>query len=331
MVTAPEDPIEAIKRRNEERAQKLKEKIASGEFFGFTEAIDEIAEAPSEQTLETASEFDLSSFPPPPDTGTIPIGEEEPVSAPSDGGLDIEITPLPTEPVSAIAEPESAAADLDIEVTPQVEQMPVAEVPVAEPVNVEAPPPPPDEIAAVTFPTADGIAVEEPSPVDLSAISFDGDDYGDFPIPDTWEGEAVPAAEAVEPVQVVSEPEVFITAEPEVEIAISSVEETIEEAAPVTEIVEPELVEEPIAAVAEPIPEIIVPEPEPEIVPVETAPVVAAIEPEPALVAEPDSDQLTISVDIDVKGNNVRVRRENIDMEGTIDLFKKIIEKYEGR
>lgn len=331
MVTAPEDPIEAIKRRNEERAQKLKEKIASGEFFGFSEAIDEIAEVPSETPQEIASEFDLSSFPPPPDTGTIPVGEEVPVSVPSDGGLDIEITPLPTEPGSAVAEPESVVADLDIEVTPQVEHIPAAEVRVAEPVNIEAPPPPPDEMVVTTLSTTDDTVVEEPAPVDLSAISFDGDDYGDFPIPDTWEGEAAPADEAVEPVQVTPEPEVFVTAEPEVDIAISSAEEIIEEAEPVVEIIEPEPVEEPIIAVAEPVPEIIVPEPEPEIIPVEATPVVVAVEPEPAIVAEVDSDQLTISVDIDVKGNNVRVRRENIDMEGTIELFKRIIEKYEGK
>ena len=114
MVTAPEDPIEAIKRRNEERAQKLKEKIASGEFFRFGEAIDELAETPPETVHEIASEFDLSSFPPPPDTGTIPIGEEETVSVPPPvgmvaeplvpDGLDIEITPLPTEPASTMAE-----------------------------------------------------------------------------------------------------------------------------------------------------------------------------------------------------------------------------------
>ncbi len=287
MVTAPEDPIEAIKRRNEERAQKLKEKIASGEFFGFSEAIDEIAETTPEQTQETASEFDLSSFPPPPDTGTIPVGGEEPFSVPSDGGLDIEITPLPTEPAAVIAESVSASTELDIEVTPQVEQMPAAEVPVAESVDIEAPPPPPDEMVAVTLPTADDAVVEEPAPVDLSAISFDGDDYGDFPIPDTWEGETAP--EEIEPIAVVSEPEI------------------VEE--PIAVVSEPEIVEEPVAVVAEP------------------TPVVVAVEPEPAIVSEVDLDQLTISVDIDVKGNNVRVRRENIDMEGTIDLFKRFIEK----
>ncbi len=320
MVTAPEDPIEAIKRRNEERAQKLKEKIASGEFFGFSEAIDEIAEAPPEQTQETTSEFDLSSFPPPPDTGTIPVGGEEAVTAPSDSGLDIEITPLPTEQTPVVAESETAPADLEIEVTPHVEQPPVTEAVVTEPepVETEAPPPPPEEMVAATAPVGSDIVADEEPVVDVTGITFDGDDYGDFPVPDSWEGEAAPVAES-EMAATAPEPEPAVIAEPEpVSEPVTAVTEP-----------EPEPVVEPEPIVIEPEP--VVAEPEPDITPVETAPEPVVVKPEPAVVAKIEPEQLTISVDIDVQGNNVRVRRENIDMEGTIELFKKIIEKYEGR
>ena len=315
MVTVPEDPIEAIKKRNEERAQKLKEKIASGEFFGFGEAIDEIAETPVEQPQETASEFDLSSFPPPPETGTIPISDEdteislpvvesEPESLVTDG-LDIEITPFPSEPepaptpVSTIADTDEPAGGLEIEVTPQVEQPSVSEplMEEPEPVEVEAPPPPPEEMVAATLPADDGIEPAITTPVEITGISFDGDDFEDFPIPDAWEGETAPAVEA-EPAQVTPEPE------PVEEPVIAAVEPTPE----------PEPVEEPVIATVEPTPEPTV----------EEKPI------EPIIPAKTEPEQLVISVDIEVQGNNVRIRRENIGMEGTIELLKRIIEKYEG-
>jgi len=363
MVTAPEDPIEAIKRRNEERAQKLKEKIASGEFFGFGEAIDEIAETPPETVQETTSDFDLSSFPPPPDTGTIPIGEEETVDDPSPDitieeppvpeGLDIEITPLPTEIAPTMAETEEPAGGLEIELTPQEEQPSDIEIPLEEmdPIAVEAPPPPPEEMIAASVSATDDstVSTEQPS-VEITGISFDGDDFEDFPVPDTWSGEDISAIEPEPtPEVVVVEPELEITAvEPEPEITAIEPEPEITAVEPTPEItiVEPELeitaveptpditaVEpEPVIAVVEPEPEITAAEPAPEIVVAESEPTpeVAVVEPQIVPEVELDQHQLIIDIGIEVQGNNVRVRRENIDMDGTIELFKKIIEKYEG-
>ncbi len=77
MADQREDPIEAIKRRNEERARRLKERIAQGDFDRFVtplEAVDEALPTGPESIEAPAPDFDLSWFPPPPESITPDLG-----------------------------------------------------------------------------------------------------------------------------------------------------------------------------------------------------------------------------------------------------------------
>ncbi|HUV87847.1 MAG TPA: hypothetical protein VMX79_12140 [bacterium] len=302
-----EDPIEAIKRRNEERARRLKERIASGEFDKFETPLEEVDEsvASGPEAIEAPeSDFDLSSFPAPPEPAAIPLDDEravtEPLEAPS-----IAPPEMPPEfgpPAEALAEPplveepgEKAFAgleltELDLEGMGEViapRPWDTAEVPAFEAVA----PPVEEEFPFEMVPPGLEIEVETGAEAVLEEIAGP-----------PFEEEIVAAAQPA----AVSEPALR---EEEAEAIKATIEEELREIPPAAPPMPPRPKEVPVGVAAE-----VTPEPGPP----------AAVEP----VVEEEAE---IFIGIGVKGNKVRIERRNITLAAAIDLFKSIIDRYQNR
>lgn len=319
-----EDPIEAIKRRNEERARRLKERIASGEFDRFETPLEEVDESlPSGPGAIEApeSDFDLSSFPSPPEPSAISFDEER--EAPSPEPPPETPPEFAPPPAAEVGEPEFAAP------------------PAAEAAEPEFAPPLAEEAPEVAPPPAFEPAVEATAAMDLTELDLEG--VGGFVAPEPWEAEApappleelvppVPeeAAEAevppdleieVEPVTA-ERPEITAPPEPEEEelvpAAAEAGEPTLreEEAEAIKATIEEELRE--IPPVAPPMP------PRPAEVPVGYE---AAAEVAPPAARE----TAEIFIGIEVEGNKVRIERRNITLAATVDLFRSIIDRYQNK
>ncbi len=323
----PEDPIEAIKRRNEERAARLREKLAA-EGGAFETSINGTVET----RATDAEEFDLGSFPPPPEPEFVPVGRDFPVGGeileppPPAGATGPEISDIELPPPPGVETP-AGAPELDIEV---IRPPDIAEIPVGP------------EVAA-------------------KIIDIDMGEEAEFPVPEAWNGFEAPEVTAVEEPAVLDPAVGRPVAEERLEVPTFEEEPEI----PVIEGLElPEFprIEVPTGEIIEAVkappesfppvelPEIpVIIEEEPEIVPVEAEaeaveevvvapePVgvgrVAAEEPlatEP-VVAEPAEEELIIRVSIEVSGTRVRITRENIALEGAVELFRKILDRYESR
>jgi hypothetical protein len=318
-----EDPIEAIKRRNEERAKRLKERIASGEFDGFETRIEEVDEMRPGRPAplgEPEPDFDLSSFPSPPPPA--PMSFDEPPPPPEFGA--------PAEPVSA------PGSEMPLSSEPEFAGVGAAD---------EEPTLPPPAAGAVSDDVFGGI--------ELPDLSLEVEE--ELLMPQTWdagEEEAV-APEAVEaeagvgaeeragieieveagapaefePVMPEAPVEFGVTAPgielpAEIEAAMAPAEPSIreEEAEAIKATIDSELREIPPAA--PPMPPRRVERPRP---PVE--PPAEAVPAGPPPAAEP----ATVFVGIEVKGNKVRIERRNITLAGAIELFQAIVDRYENR
>ncbi|UCE26876.1 MAG: hypothetical protein JSW52_11100 [Candidatus Coatesbacteria bacterium] len=339
-----EDPIEAIKRRNEERAAKLREKLAAEGADTFETSID----GTGEPETTPAEEFDLGSFPPPPEPEEVPVGESpaavtEPPAAGEPGVPDIELPPPPEAAGTAIPDAEMPPApDLEIEITPPegVPDIPPTVTAGAEVIgpdlDIDIAPPDMTEIPVASEEAAKIAEIELPEEVE-------------FPLPEAWEGAEAPETEvaaAEEPVAEAAvieeeiEPPVIEGLElpeiPTIEVPVGEIVEPVAaapEPVPTVEIPEvPELKEEePVVPVEEPKPVPVEPVPEPAEVVAEEPLAVEPTVTEPAVVGEPVVEELTIKVAIEVTGTKVRITRENIALDGAVDLFRKIIERYENR
>ncbi len=315
-----EDPIEAIKRRNEERARRLKERIASGEFDKFETPLEEVDESltPGPGVIEAPeSDFDLSSFPAPPEPSAIPLDEER-----------AEGVPEPPEM------PPMAPPEIPPEFAPGAEAAAFLEAPGTEPPPVEEP-------------VEEALAGLELTELDLEGV-------GEVIAPQPWDTAEAPLVEAAAPAE-----EPFVEEEAPIELGPPGLEIEVEAGAegPPEEIVEP-LLEEEVVAAAEPaavsepalreeeaeaikatieeelreVPPVAPPmPPRPEEVPVAVAPEPV---PEPAIpMAEEPAveEEAEIFIGIGVMGNKVRIERRNITLAGAIDLFKSIIDRYQSR
>jgi hypothetical protein len=346
----PEDPIEAIKRRNEERAAKLREKLAAEGVETFETSINGTEEAKA----AAADEFDLGSFPSPPEPEDIPVGKEpaaveEPrvTPAPPTGRdtPDIELPPPPGAAevrVPDIGIPPSAP-DVEIEITPAAS--------VTEPSPPETFTGVPELDIEVTPPDV----TEIPMAPEGAAKIMDADlGEEEFPVPEAWEGIAeTPMGAPIEPPEPVAA-ETAAEIVPEIPPSAEEIEPSIMEGFELPEI---PTVEVPMGEIAEPLeiptgepemapaeaptppepPEVISvgPPPEPVKVFAEEPPAVEPTVAEPGEVREPVEEpveeELTIKVAVEVKGTKVRIARENIALDGAVDLFRKIIERYENR
>jgi hypothetical protein len=309
-----EDPIEAIKRRNEERARRLKERIASGEFDRFETPLEEVDESlPSGPGAIEApeSDFDLSSFPAPPEPSAISFDEDRE-------------TPSPEPPPAG---PPEFASLLGAEVgEPEFAPPPEVEAGVPEPGM--APPPVPEPMAEVV------------SGMDLTELDLEG--MGDFVAPEPWEA-AVPAppAEEIPPV-----PEEVAAAEipPDLEIEVEPVtvappepvvvseREEEEVVAVAAEVGEPTLREEEAEAIKATIEEELreIPPAAPPMPPRrEEVPVGYEARAEVAAPAAREPSEIFIG--IEVEGNKVRIERRNITLAATVDLFRSIIDRYQNK
>lgn len=310
-----DDPIEAIKRRNEERARRLKERIASGEFDKFETSLEEVDESltPGPGVIEAPeSDFDLSSFPAPPEPSGIPLDEER---------------------AEAIPEPPMAPPEMPPEFAPRAEAAAFLEPPGFEPPPVEEP------------------AEEALAGLELTDLDLEG--MGDLIAPQPWDTAEAPAFEAAAPAELPPEEEVpFEIIPPGLEIEVEPgagapleeitgppFEEELVAAAEAAGVSEPALREEEAEAIkatieeelreippaAPPMP------PRPEEIPVAVA---AEVTPEPAPPAavEPTvEEEAEIFIGIGVMGNKVRIERRNITLAAAIDLFKSIIDRYQHR
>ena len=307
-----EDPIEAIKRRNEERARRLKERIASGEFDRFETPLEEVDESlPSGPGAIEApeSDFDLSSFPAPPEPSAISFDEDREMPSPE---------PPPAAPPEFA--PPAGAEEPEFAPPPEIE----AEAPEPE----LAPPPVSEPMAEVV------------SGMDLTEFDLEG--MGDFVAPEPWEAEApapplaeelppvpeeVPAAEAPPDLEIEVEP---VPAAPPEEVTVAEREEEV--VAAVAEVGEPALGEEEAEAIkatieeelreippaAPPMP------PRPEEVPV-------GYEARAEVAAPAAREPSEIFIGIEVEGNKVRIERRNITLAATVDLFRSIIDRYQNK
>lgn len=320
-----EDPIEAIKRRNEERARRLKERIASGEFDRFEtplETVDESLPSGPGAIEAPESDFDLSSFPAPPEPSAISFDEEREIPMAEPPRVAPPEFAPPPEPEAAAVEPEFA--------------------PPPEPAAVEP------EFAP---PMADMLSGLELTELDLEGV-------GEFIAPEPWDvaaeappveaaAPAPPPAEQVPPVPewaAVSEapPDLEIEVEPPAaappeEVTVPVREEEVAVVAAAAEIGEPTLREEEAEAikatieeelreippVAPPMP------PRPEEVPVGYAVEAAPAEEEVAVPAE--KEEAEIFIGIEVRGNKVRIERRSITLAATVDLFRSIIDRYQNK
>ncbi len=314
-----EDPIEAIKRRNEERARRLKERIASGEFDKFEtplEAVEESLPSGLEAVEAPESDFDLSSFPAPPEPSAIPLDEEMALPV---------AEPVPEEPPAAPPEmppafeppPEAAFTAEAPEIPPPVEDtlagLELTELDLEGVSEVMAPQPwdtaeaPPAEAAVPT---------EAPPPLEEVVPPA-------FELPPELEIEVEPPAPVPEEVEVPPlEEEVPVGAEP---VAVGEPALREEEAEAIKATIEEELREVPPPA--PPVP------PPPEEVPVGVA-AEAVPEPEPAAPPaeeRPMREEAEIFIGIEVLGNKVRIERRNITLAAAIDLFKALVDRYQSR
>ncbi len=350
MVDEREDLIEAIKRRNEERARRLRERIAKGEFDKFEtpfEAVDDVLPTGPETIAAPESEFDLSSFPPPPEPAAFTLDE----SRVAPRGLE-----LPPPPALEL-EPPSAPPVFDMGPPPAFAEGP--------------------EIAPPAPPLTGVIGEETFAGLELTALDLEG--MGDFLAPQTWEGAEAPTAAAPEPI---APPPAFAppTAPPEftpgLEIEVEPVgappemelpapppfEEVAVAAAPpaprfpapeeVPAFAEPKLREEeaeaikstierelremepaappmpprPAAPVAPEIPVTVTAPPAPAPVAEVVAPFTPVIAAAPVAAAPPE-----IFIGIEVRGTKVRIERRNITLAAAVELFQAIINRYESR
>jgi len=304
-----EDPIEAIKRRNEERARRLRESLRYGDF-----GLAEEKKSEGEAVLE-----DLGV----PLEGPV-VSEVAPPPMPDDSLLDrvpekVEPTPVGEEEL----------------VVPEIPPIRDEGIPVFEEVGVgkdvgEVPPPPPvEDIGAEIPPPPPGVAAEERAPAvfpeELPApppagevpaeevsVTAEGEEEGfglpslEELAPSAWE-EKVPA-EVVEPK--VEEPKT----EPEEILAEVGIGRYVEPA--------PAEEETPIEVEGpriEGIPPVAEEAPAKEAPPVEERPEEVAVE-----KVEEELRQLVI----EIRGNKVRVGRKNLTMPDAIDLLSIIVEKY---
>ncbi len=349
MADEREDPIEAIKRRNEERARRLKERIASGEFDKFEtrlEAVDEDLPGGPEALEAPESEFDLSSFPAPPEPAGISL-DEPPAASPA-------------------AEPPAFE--------PPAVEAPVTEPPAAELLSAE----PPAAAAAETVPMAEGPAIPPPgagdvlAALDLTDLDLEG--AGEVLAPQAWDGaEAAPAAVTAEeappapPAEETAPPafEAPVELPPELEIEVEAPPAPVEAAPapafegppveagpPSAEVTPPPFEEVGVAAgdslgeeeaeaikatIDEELREVGPPAP-----PMprrrEEVPAAAAVETPVAPKAEeviapaaPAPEAAEITINIEVRGNKVRIERRNIKLADVIELFQSIVDRYENR
>jgi len=295
-----EDPIEAIKRRNEERARRLKERIASGEFDRFETPLEEVDESLSSGpgAIEAPeSDFDLSSFPAPPEPSAISFDEEREAPSPElPPAAPPEFAPPPE---AEFGEPEFAPprafepameaisgmdlTDLDLEgmggfVAPEPWDVEVPAPPAAELV-----PPVPEEVAAAEIPPDLEIEVE---PVVAARPEIAA------PLVREEEELVAAAAEAGEPT----------LREEEAEAIKATIEEELREIPPVAPPMPPRPAEVPVGYEAE----------------AEVAAPAARVPSE-------------IFIGIEVEGNKVRIERRNITLAATVDLFRSIIDRYQNK
>lgn len=307
-----EDPIEAIKRRNEERARRLKERIASGEFDKFATPLEEVEETlPSgpEAIEAPESEFDLSSFPAPPEPAALSFDEE-------------------AEAVVSEAVPEGpppAPPEMPPEVPPEFAP------PLGEPAAVFGGPdfvPPPPE-----GPSGDVLAGLELTELDLEGV-------GEVIAPQAWDGgDAFPdlAPPEVPPLAEEVPAEVEVPPGLEIEVEPAAPPEEVEEEVPVAAAFEPVMPEPELAAVAAEEPSLR--EEEAEAIKAtieeelrEVPPAAPAMPPRPAEVpAAVEAREAEIFIGIEVEGNKVRIERRNITLAAAVDLFKSIIDRYQNR
>jgi len=307
-----EDPIEAIKRRNEERARRLKERIASGEFDKFATPLEEVEETlPSgpEAIEAPESEFDLSSFPAPPEPAALSFDEE-------------------AEAVVSEAVPEGpppAPPEMPPEVPPEFAP------PLGEPAAVFGGPdfvPPPPE-----GPSGDVLAGLELTELDLEGV-------GEVIAPQAWDGgDAFPdlAPPEVPPLAEEVPAEVEVPPGLEIEVEPAAPLEEVEEEVPVAAALEPVMPEPELAAVAAEEPSLR--EEEAEAIKAtieeelrEVPPAAPAMPPRPAEVpAAVEAREAEIFIGIEVEGNKVRIERRNITLAAAVDLFKSIIDRYQNR
>lgn len=283
-----EDPIEAIKRRNEERARRLKERIAQGDFDRFVtplEAVDEALPAGPEQLEAPAADFDLSFFPAPPEPAAVsfdeppaaPAAPAAPEAAPSLAPPDF---PPPTEAMPEAAPPafpdfppppdippmEGLVSDAEL-AAPEPAAWPPLNIGTEEVAALASAPPPPAEV-----PGEDSFAGLELTELDLEVM-------GDFEAPQPWDGsvaETPPGVETIFPPEEVAP--VAAIEPPPLEIVV----EPPAAAAPEAATAQPE----PPAAAAPPVVERVTPPP--------AAPVFERVVPpprreEPLVVAPPEA------------------------------------------
>lgn len=304
-----EDPIEAIKRRNEERARRLKERIARGEFDRFETPLEEVDEslvAGPEGLEAPESEFDLSSFPAPPEPSSISFDEERAIP---------------------LAEPPEIPLTAPPELRPEY-------APPPETAAFAVPPEP--ELPPVEEPVEDVLAGLELTELDLEGV-------GEIVAPQPWDTfEALPMEEALPaelaPAGLEIEVERAAEARPE-QIRIAPLEEEVPVAPEPAAVSEPALREEEAEAIKATIEEELreVPPaappmpPRPKEVPVGVA---AEVVPEPAAPKREEpakEEEAEIFIGIEVLGNKVRIERRNITLAGAVDLFKSIIDRYQNR
>lgn len=203
-----EDPIEAIKRRNEERARRLKERIAQGDFDRFVtplEAVDEALPAGPEQLEAPAADFDLSFFPAPPEPAAVsfdepPAAPAAPEEAPTLAPPDF---PPPTGTMPEAAPPVFPDFPPPPDMPPMEGLVSDAELAVPEPaawppLNIGT-----EEISALaSAPPPPAAAPGEDSFAGLELTELDLEVMGDFEAPQPWDGgvvETPPGTEATFP------------------------------------------------------------------------------------------------------------------------------------
>jgi hypothetical protein len=314
-----EDPIEAIKRRNEERARRLKERIARGEFDRFDTPLEEVDETlvPGPEAIEAPeSEFDLSSFPAPPEPSAIPLEEEREAERPGLAEFPPIMPPEMPPEFGPPPEPEAAAGFPEPELPPAAETredvfagLELTELDLEGVSEVIAPQPwdtleaPPMEAAA----PVEAPPVEEEIPAEIVPPGLEIEVEAGAGAPP--EEVPVPPFEEVVPV----EAEPITLGEPtlreeEAEAIKATIEEELREIPPAAPPMPPPE-EVPVGVAAEAAPEVVPPEPE----------------------ERPTKVEAEIFIGIEVAGNKVRIERRNITLASAIDLFKSIIDRYHNK
>ncbi len=296
-----EDPIEAIKRRNEERARRLKERIARGEFDRFETPLEEVDESllGGPEAMEgPESEFDLSSFPAPPEPSAISLGDmrmppvAEPLEVPPMAPPEFEPEfAFPPEP-AAFAEPPAPARLLAREPGEDVfAGLELTEIDLEGVTEIIAPQP---------WDTAEALPLGEVLPMEPVAAGLE------IEIEPVVEAPREVVAPAARELAAVSEPTLR---EEEAEAIKATIEEELREVPPVAPPMPRRRIEVPVGVAAEAAPRPAAPKEE---VPVK-------------------EEEAEIFIGIEVLGNKVRIDRRNITLAGAVDLFKSIIDRYQNR